>query len=211
MKVLRENKGFTLIELAIVLVIIGIILGAVLKGQDLIQNARAKKFINWSKQWEVAQWTYFDRKGRFAGDSGKNGVIGDETAEQTAAASAVGEILNANFVNAPTETISLGSYTFYMRMGYDAVSGTNKNVIVICKNTACDSAFSTDELVYLEAIDTAIDGSADDGDGNVRGASAVTLASGSGNRVVTAVTEITTSGDWDTGDVALVYYFDRPY
>jgi len=37
----RNEKGFTLIEMAIVLVIIGIIIGAVLKGQDMV----AEQFI----------------------------------------------------------------------------------------------------------------------------------------------------------------------
>ena len=34
-----KTRGFTLVELAIVLVIIGIILGAILKGTELINNA----------------------------------------------------------------------------------------------------------------------------------------------------------------------------
>ncbi len=59
-------KGFTLIELAIVLVIIGIILGAVMKGQDLIENARHKKFANNVKQFEVLTWGFMDRKGYLA-------------------------------------------------------------------------------------------------------------------------------------------------
>ncbi|NNG01461.1 MAG: prepilin-type N-terminal cleavage/methylation domain-containing protein, partial [Desulfobacteraceae bacterium] len=33
---LRENKGFTLVEMAIVLILIGIIIGAVVKGKDLV-------------------------------------------------------------------------------------------------------------------------------------------------------------------------------
>ncbi|MCL4558301.1 MAG: prepilin-type N-terminal cleavage/methylation domain-containing protein, partial [Deltaproteobacteria bacterium] len=59
-KGMRNERGFTLIELSIVLVIIGIIIGAVLKGQDLIQNARNKKFINDVKKWEIALWAYED-------------------------------------------------------------------------------------------------------------------------------------------------------
>ncbi len=45
-RTLRNAKGFTLVELAIVLVIIGIILGAVLKGQELINNAKMKRAYN---------------------------------------------------------------------------------------------------------------------------------------------------------------------
>ena len=39
---LRNRRGFSLIEMAIVLVIIGIIIGAIIKGQDLMLNSRAK-------------------------------------------------------------------------------------------------------------------------------------------------------------------------
>ena len=62
----KGSAGFTLIEMAIVLVVIGLIIGAVLKGQDLIANARAKKYANFARQAEVSQWAYFDRNGRFA-------------------------------------------------------------------------------------------------------------------------------------------------
>ena len=61
---MRNNKGFTLVELAVVLVIIGIILGAVIKGQDLVDNARAKQFVNNIKTWQIALTAYYDRKGK---------------------------------------------------------------------------------------------------------------------------------------------------
>lgn len=201
-----RQAGFTLVELAIVLVIIGVIIGAVLKGQDLIANARAKKLVNWEKQWEVAQWTYLDRKGKFAGDTDNNGVIADEGTPT----SPITTLTGANFLNSPVETTSMGSTTFYMRMGYDTVSSVKKNAIIVCPAAACGTVLSADELVYLEAIDTAIDGVADKGAGNVRSFQAAPTMACT-NQCFTAVTEQTTSGNWSTSDMGLVYYFDRPY
>ena len=68
MKYLRSNKGFTLVELAIVLVIIGIILGAVLKGQELINNAKMKRAYNQYREVLAAVYTYYDRYGKYPGD-----------------------------------------------------------------------------------------------------------------------------------------------
>ncbi|MES0328532.1 MAG: prepilin-type N-terminal cleavage/methylation domain-containing protein, partial [Gammaproteobacteria bacterium] len=45
-KQLNGQKGFTLIEIAIVLVIIGLLLGGVLKGQELINTARVRALNN---------------------------------------------------------------------------------------------------------------------------------------------------------------------
>lgn len=82
---LRDAKGFTLIELAIVLVIIGIILGAVLKGQDLIEGAKVKKVIAFSNKWEAPIWTFYDKKGYFPGDTDatKDGLINTFAALKT--------------------------------------------------------------------------------------------------------------------------------
>jgi prepilin-type N-terminal cleavage/methylation domain-containing protein len=70
-----KTRGFTLVELAIVLVIIGIILGAILKGTDLINNARVKRLQNDLRGLEAAIWTFYDRTGRMPGDCNNNGTI----------------------------------------------------------------------------------------------------------------------------------------
>ena len=38
----KPQSGFTLVEIAIVLLIVGLLLGGVLKGQELIDSAKAK-------------------------------------------------------------------------------------------------------------------------------------------------------------------------
>ena len=63
-----KNTGFTLVEMAIVLVIIGLILGGVLKGQELVIQARVKSMINDFNQVTAAYYTYFDRYHSFPGD-----------------------------------------------------------------------------------------------------------------------------------------------
>ncbi len=64
-----DQKGFTLIELAIVLVIIGILMGAVLRGQELIKSAKEKRFFTRLQFIASVQFTYLERMGRYAGDT----------------------------------------------------------------------------------------------------------------------------------------------
>ena len=53
--------GFTLVEIAIVLVIIGLLLGGVLKGQSLIDSARVKNIIQQSTSLTSAVNAYQDK------------------------------------------------------------------------------------------------------------------------------------------------------
>jgi len=57
----QQQSGFTLVEIAIVLVIVGLLLGAVLKGQELIFNTKVKSTYNMSRETAAALYAYQDR------------------------------------------------------------------------------------------------------------------------------------------------------
>jgi prepilin-type N-terminal cleavage/methylation domain-containing protein len=65
---MNRQAGFTLLEIAIVLVIIGLLLGAILKGEEIILNAKIKQLENDYKGISVAIYTYQDRYGALPGD-----------------------------------------------------------------------------------------------------------------------------------------------
>lgn len=63
-----RQAGFTLVEIAIVLVIIGLLLGGVLKGQELIAQAKIKNLINDFNGISSAVYGYQDRYRKLPGD-----------------------------------------------------------------------------------------------------------------------------------------------
>jgi prepilin-type N-terminal cleavage/methylation domain-containing protein len=64
----RNQSGFTLIEIAIVLVIIGLLLGGVLKGQELINSAKVKNLAGDFKNIPVYIYGYQDKYKALPGD-----------------------------------------------------------------------------------------------------------------------------------------------
>lgn len=65
---MKRQAGFTLVEIAIVLVVIGLLLGGVLKGQELILNSQIRNAINEFNNVASARFTYQDRYRQIPGD-----------------------------------------------------------------------------------------------------------------------------------------------
>jgi prepilin-type N-terminal cleavage/methylation domain-containing protein len=65
---MNNQKGFTLIELAIVLVIIGLLLGGVLRGQELINSAKVKNIATDFRNIPVYIYGYQDKFRALPGD-----------------------------------------------------------------------------------------------------------------------------------------------
>ena len=64
-----KKKGFTLVELSIVLVIIGLLIGGVLVGQSLIESAKVSRFASDLRQYEIAVTQFYGKFKQYPGDS----------------------------------------------------------------------------------------------------------------------------------------------
>lgn len=68
MRLKGNQKGFTLVEIAIVMVIIGLLMGGVLKGKSMIENAKIKNLVNQHDGLLAAIYSYQDKFKALPGD-----------------------------------------------------------------------------------------------------------------------------------------------
>jgi len=69
------QRGFTLIEMSIVLVIIGLIVGGILKGQELIESSRQKNLISQIDRIRSGSTAFVDRFKSLPGDLGRTSIL----------------------------------------------------------------------------------------------------------------------------------------
>lgn len=67
-KAQTSQDGFTLVEIAIVMVIIGLLIGGVLKGQAMVQNAKVKRVAKQADEIRAAVMSFYDKYGMYPGD-----------------------------------------------------------------------------------------------------------------------------------------------
>ena len=67
----NQQSGFTLVEIAIVLVIIGLLLGGILKGQELINSAKVKALITDMRNIQTQIYGYQDKFRQLPGDDAR--------------------------------------------------------------------------------------------------------------------------------------------
>lgn len=67
----KKEEGFSLVEISIALLIIGILVAGILKGQDLLENARLKSLVSQVNEYRIATNVFQDRYGALPGDYAK--------------------------------------------------------------------------------------------------------------------------------------------
>jgi prepilin-type N-terminal cleavage/methylation domain-containing protein len=120
----KASKGFTLVEIAIVLVIIGLLLGGILKGQEMITQAKIKNVIADMTGVSAAMYGYQDRYRALPGDD-KN--AGARWAGTTAPGNGDGVITGVYTVSASGTTantaMEAGFFWHHLRLA-GFISGT---------------------------------------------------------------------------------------
>lgn len=97
----HHQKGFTLVEIAIVLVIIGLLLGGVLKGQELINSAKVKNLANDFRNIPLFIYGYQDKFKALPGDdSGVANHVTGGTLATTPASSQGNGVIDGNWDSA---------------------------------------------------------------------------------------------------------------
>ncbi len=74
-KTAAKQRGFTLVEMSVTMAAAGLLFAAVTTGQELIDQAKATKFVNDVKTVEMQIQQYAQLKGRMPGDCDADGVI----------------------------------------------------------------------------------------------------------------------------------------
>ena len=110
----NQQGGFTLVEIAIVLVIIGLLMGGVLKGQELINSAKVKNFANDFRNIPLFIYGYQDKYKSLPGDdsAAATHVTGATTATTPASSQGNG-VINGNW-DSTTQTDE--SYLFWQHV-----------------------------------------------------------------------------------------------
>lgn len=130
MKARQSEKGFTLVELAVVMIIIGLLIGGVLKGQELITNARITTTASEMESFGAAYNGFVDKYNVQPGDMSNpatripgcaaacaqagdaDGIVDANMGAAAAAGEGTGffgQLLNAGFISGMTGDATTGA------------------------------------------------------------------------------------------------------
>ncbi|MCX8044023.1 MAG: prepilin-type N-terminal cleavage/methylation domain-containing protein [Desulfobacterota bacterium] len=129
---MKNYKGFTLVEIAIVLVIIGLLIGGILRGRTFIENAKIKNVIKSAESITASIYAYQDRYGFLPGDdntaNARWGAVngnGNGNIDGTEPQNVANHLERAGLVSGsyPSGQYIKHKYNGNIQFGYGAVAG----------------------------------------------------------------------------------------
>lgn len=140
-----RQTGFTLVEIAIVLVIIGLLLGGILKGQELINSARVRNLADQNSGIQAAYYGFIDRYRQVPGDwnttdatnaigvtinTGGDGNGQINAGDWTEAGAVWEQLSKANFIQGNYTGNSAGTEAGYLATGIAPVNAFNGTLLL---------------------------------------------------------------------------------
>jgi hypothetical protein len=156
--------------MAVVLVIIGILIGMVVKGKDLVRGAQQKKlYSEFVREWQIAFNNYYDRTGWILADSNDPNNAGVRDGRSNAGTT------NVN-IDSQLQAVGLtppnaGSTGVTLQRTYNDSNGVQQTLILaFAWNTSWGNHIRIRNMPndLGQAIDRMVDGSADGTVGDVR-------------------------------------------
>ena len=109
---MRDQKGFTFIELSIVLIIIGLLVQASIKGKEMIDASKSNNFVKDIQAIQIAYYNFHTNRGLFPGDSNGDRLI-DYDAVGTDDGVFFKELYEAKLINSENAEVPLDNAGFY--------------------------------------------------------------------------------------------------
>jgi prepilin-type N-terminal cleavage/methylation domain-containing protein len=163
-KFFNKNRGFSLIEVAIAIVVIGLIAGFALKGKELINAARLRSVVDQVNTFKIAIQGFMDKYGALPGDFNSAREMIDNSLQNGRGDAIISSPEDAKRFwqhLAASDLISLELVNGYPRSkvgGYYTISSQIQNHrgvwIILCKDTVDNQNFkgilSPEEAYYID-------------------------------------------------------------
>lgn len=149
----NKQSGFTLVELAIVLVIIGLIVGGVLVGQDMIKAAELRAGVGQIEKLDTAANVFRNKYNGIPGDLANPANFGFDATGITAGNNGNGVLNGSGATTLDEEPAAFMRHLFQANLIQDTIAGTDfttANVDVI-GNYAAPSKLGKGLLIWAQS------------------------------------------------------------